>query len=199
MNLRALARPLYAVLWLLAWTIVIPVAIVVQLDFLLRPTRKVHVPEGKDPNELAEALRRYRIGAAVDGRHVRVPARDAELAREWVRHLQHYGMLAVVLLFTGCGILEPATEIRVENETGATLDVRVWGVPRGDAVPVFLPDPHYRAVLSDGAIRTWQVPAGTYRVEGWDADARAGFTIVDVKDATLRRVVFHEDGAIRGP
>lgn len=91
--LRCLTAPVYAILWLLAWGIVIPIATAVEIDFLLRPTRRVHVPEGKDPQELADTLQRYRIGAAVDGRYVRVPARDAELAREWVVHLQKYGML----------------------------------------------------------------------------------------------------------
>lgn len=89
--------------------------------------------------------------------------------------------LAGVLLIGACGILSPATELQVENETGAMLEVLV--APCNMTLALF-------ALLDVGARHIEEVEPGCYDLEGWTNDGRAGVIKITVAEGTLHRVPF---------
>lgn len=101
-------------------------------------------------------------------------------------------LIAFAALLAACGIVDPATELAVENRTGSALDVRVWGIPAPSATAfAVLHEPQYTATIMDGEVRHWTIEPGWYHVRGETDNALLGATTVRVADGTMHRLPFY--------
>lgn len=91
-------------------------------------------------------------------------------------------LLVLLVLLAGCDILSPTTELSVENETGAALEV--LAAPCGSELALF-------AYLEAAGRHVEEVEPGCYDLEGWTDDARMGAVTINVVDGGLHRVPFH--------
>lgn len=90
--------------------------------------------------------------------------------------------VVLLVLLAGCDILSPATELSVENETGAALEV--LAAPCGRELALF-------AYLEAAGRHVEEVEPGCYDLEGWTDDARMGAVTIEVANGQLHRVPFH--------